>query len=164
MSRETKTITYKNGEKEYSCLFAQLSPSKSLKFMMFLTKVVGGSTAKVIGSLNGGSIQDLANINDDQIDLEKIGDAIFGLFDRVDEDEVIEKLNLLFSSVSIEGEQLDVDHLIFQGQPTLIFKLAKEAMAVNYSSFLEGISSAIKKLSGKIKKAQDSKDTQKEQT
>lgn len=158
MARETKTITYKSGEKDFHLLFTQLAPSKSLIFMMYLGKLLGGSAGKIVGSFQGSSIKDIAGMKDEDINLEKIGDAIFGLFERMDDDEVIKKLNLLFSSVSLDGQNLDVDHLMFQGEPLLIFKVAKEAIGVNYASFLDGNNGILSKLVNSVKMLKRSND------
>lgn len=161
--REPKTVTYKNDEVDYACLFTQLSPSKSLIFMMYLGKMLGGSAGKVIGAFNGSSLQEISGLKEENINLEKIGDAIFGLFARLDEEEVINKLNLLFSSVSLNGETLDVDHLMFQGEPGLIFKVAKKALEVNYKSFLDGNSGLIGKITKTLKIVKGSKESPTEQ-
>jgi len=161
--RESKTVTYKNDDVDYNCLFTQLSPSKSLIFMMYIGKLLGGSAGKVVGSFNGNSLSEISGLKEENIDLEKIGDAIFGLFERIDEDEVIKKINLLFSSVSLNGETLDIDHLMFQGEPGLIFKVAKKSLEVNYKSFLDGSSGLIGKLTKSLKIVKGSKESQKEQ-
>ena len=158
MSRESKTITYKNGEKEFHLLFTQLAPSKSLIFMMYIGKMLGGSAGKIVGSFKGSSFKEMAGMKEDDINLEQIGDAIFGLFERLDDDEVIKKLNLLFSSVSLDGQNLDIDHLMFQGEPLLIFKVAKEAIGVNYASFLDGNNGILSKLVSSVKMLKRSKD------
>jgi len=76
-------------------------------------KIVGGSAGKVLGSFEGNA-KKLAGISEDDLNLEKIGNALLSVFDRIDEKEVIEKLNVLLSSVSMNGETLDVDHAVFE--------------------------------------------------
>ncbi len=137
---------------EFELQFKMLKSSQSLKFLMYLGKIIGGSVGKVIGSIGGESkIEELENIKPDDFNLEKIGDAIFGLMDRVDEDEVLEKLNLLLSSVRHNGTILNVDHMMFDGAPDLIFSVAKEAMGVNYKRFLDGNSNVLQKIIGSLK-------------
>lgn len=161
--RETKTVTYKNEKDEFTLLFTQLAPSKSLVIMMYLGKILGGSAGNIIGSLGKNSLTDLAGLKDGDLDFEKVGDAIYGLFDRLEDQAFIDKLNLLFSSVSIEGQSLDVDHHMFQGEPMLIFKVAYKALGVNYQSFLDGNSGALGKLIQKIKGLKGTQDSPKEQ-
>lgn len=163
MARKTETTTYKNGDMEFTLMFSQLKPSKSLVFMMYMAKMIGGSASKVIGSFDKGSIEQLSNIKDEDISLEKMGEALSGFLDKLDDDDFIEKMNLLFSSVDTNGEVLTVDHLMFYGEPMLIFKVAYKALGVNYSSFLQG-NSVLKKLVKSVKLIKDSKDSLEKQT
>jgi len=164
MRDKTQVITYKNEETEFHLQFTQLVPSKSLKFMMYVGKILGGSAGKLIGSLGTDSIKNLSEMKEKDFNLEKIGDSLFGIFDRLDDDAFIEKLNLLFGSVTNEGQVLNVDHLLFQGQPMLIFKVARKALEVNYGNFLDENSGVIGKLLKSIKMIASSKDSQKTQT
>lgn len=136
--REPKTVKFKNGEREFTLLFEQLRPSKSLKMLMWLSKMLGGTAGSLLGSFEG--IKSLSDVKDEDIKLDKIGKAIHEIFSRLDDDEVVEKINFLFQSVSIGGESIDADHLMFEGDPLLILKVAKKALEVNFANFLEGSS------------------------
>lgn len=152
MRTEVK-YTIKNGDKSFDLVLTQLPPSKSLKFMIFMGKFLGGSAGKVIGAFDGSanSIKDLSNLKESDLSLEKVGLAISGLMERIDEDEVIEKINLLFESVHINGDSLHIDHFMFDGDPTLIFKVATKAIGVNYKRFLDENSGALGKIIASFK-------------
>jgi len=151
MRQEPKTKVFKSGGEEFTLLFEQLRPSKSLKMLRWLGKILSGTAGGAVKSLNGSSIEELSKLTEDDIKLDKVCNIIFDLFDKVEEDELIEKLNLLFSSVEVNSEQLEVDHMMFQGETTLIFSVAKEALGVNFSGFFGETSSVFKKLKASIK-------------
>lgn len=151
--RTTALKKIKNGDKEFELEFTQLAPSKSLKFMIFMGKFVGGSAGKAMGAFNGSkaSMQDLANLKDEDFNFEKIGDAISKIVGNLDEDEVIQKLDVLFESVSYNGEEIHIDHFMFDGNPMLIFEVARKALEVNYKRFLDENSGLVGKLIKSVK-------------
>jgi len=148
---EVKVYKVKQGdiEKEFMLEFTMLSPSKSLKFLMFMGKVVGGSFGRAFGALEGDfkSMDDLSKIKDSDLNYSKLGEALFGIFERVDENEAIEKLNVLFGSVRHEGNVINCDYFMFDGRPDLLLKVAGKALGVNYKSFLQENSGVLSKIS-----------------
>jgi hypothetical protein len=150
---------YKNNDMEFNVTFNMLKPSKSLKFLLFMGKLIGGSAGQAISALDGTSLAEVAEKKGDNLNIEKLGESLFKIMDRIDEDQVVEKINLLFSSCEVNGQQLEVDHLIFHGDPTLIFKLAKEALVVNYKRFLDEISSKLGPVLKKVSSMQNTKES-----
>jgi hypothetical protein len=155
--RESKIINYKvkgdepKNDKEFKLEFSQLRPSKSLIFMKWFGKIAGGSLGSAFGFFKEES-------ND--YDFNQIGKIIFDSLDRVDDDEAIEKINLLLSSVEHEGTPIDIDYHMFEMDLTLLPKVIKVALEVNYKRFLQGKNGIIEKIKGTIKVL---KDTQKDQ-
>lgn len=152
----TKVKTFKYGEEsnqDAKLVFEKLSPSKSLSFLIYMGKIIGGTIGKSLTAFDGS--KKLSEIQGQDIDISKIGDALFHSFERLDDKEFIEKLNLLFESVNHEGNQVHVDYLIFDGRPDLIFLVAKEALEVNYSRFLRGISGSMDKIKESIRIVKD---------
>ncbi len=161
--RPEVTVSYESNDQKYDLVFTMLSPKKSLKFLMFMGKFVGGGAGKAMGAV-AGKFDNISAIKESDIDISKLGEVLFDLMDKVDEDEVEQKLDLLFSSVKLNGQSLDGDHHIFDGNPALIFKVAGKALAVNYKSFLFGNSGILKKLLKTIQVVTNTKDSPKEQT
>lgn len=152
--------TYKNSIGEWNCVFTKLKPSRSLIVMMYLGKLLGGTAGKAINSMQGSSLESLSNISDEDINFEKVGDLVTGFFEKLDDEEFIKKLNVLFESVECNGEVLYVDHPLFEEDPMLIFKVAAKAIGVNYKSFLGKSSGVIEKIKSAMKKQQVSTESQ----
>ena len=129
-------FTYgKDNKKQAHLFFNMMSAEDSLKFIMYIGKLLGGAAGKAISSLMLGE-KGLNDIGKSDINLKEVGDMIPLILNRLDEKETIEKINLIFSSVNHEGNILRLDYLIFDGRPDLIFKVLKEAVTYNYSFFL----------------------------
>lgn len=154
-------VDFGAGPKEIQFKFKKLKPSKSLIFLMYMGKLIGGSAGKVLGSFDGqvNKMEDLLNIKEDDLNFEKLGNALLGVFDRIDEDDVIVKLDLLFGSVSMNGEPLHVDHSVFEADLKLLPQIAMKALAVNYKSFLGGSSGTLSKIMETIKLVKNGKNS-----
>lgn len=158
MRSEPKKVELDFNDQKVDVYFHQLKPSDSLIFLMFMAKIVGGSAGKFVGAMDGKSLTDLVDKTD--LDMDKLGGAISGLFDRMDEKGTVDKINLLLKSVKHKGESLDIDGPFFDGNLPQLFKVVKIALGVNYKSFLDVISGQIKTIAGRM---QSLKDTQKVQ-
>jgi hypothetical protein len=156
------TQTYTNAMGEFPCVFTKLKPSKSLIVMMYMGKMLGGTAGKAINSLQGSSLGSLSEMSDEDVNFEKIGDIVSSFFDKLEDEEFLKKLAILFESVQVNGESLYIDHPMFEEDPTLIFKVAVKAIGVNYKSFLGKSSGVIEKLKGLVKTAPVSNDSQTE--
>ena len=133
---EQRTIDGKN------FVIVKLGVEDSLKVLIWLTKSVGGSITKSLGQL-----QSLASLKDgEEVDLSKFSDILEKLFEKIDEKETLEKIEILLSCVSYETQNLNYNSPILVGEPLLALKLAKESMGVNFKSFLGGISGVGAKL------------------
>lgn len=128
-----------------SFTITKLNVEDALKVLIWLTKSTGGSLAKGLGELE--SFKDLKD--GDNVDFSKFSGVLESLFDRIDEKETIEKIEILLSCVSYETQNLHFNHPVLIGEPLLALKLAKESLGVNFKSFLDGISG----LAGKLKKS-----------
>lgn len=146
--RQNETLTITNDGKDFNLLITQLKPSDSLKILVYLGKVLGGTAGKALGAID---TKKLADVKEEDISLEKLGDALTALLDRIDEDAICIKLNELFKSVSLNGSTLDLDNPCFQGRPDLIFVVAKKAMEVNFKSFLDANSGVVGKIIESLK-------------
>ena len=129
-------ITYgQDNKKTATLVFNMMGAEDSLKFIMYIGKLLGGAAGKAISGLMTGE-KGIEELGKSGVDTEKLGDLIPLIVDRIEEKETIEKINLLFSSVTHEGNVLRLDYLIFDGRPDLVFKIIKEAVLYNYSFFL----------------------------
>lgn len=168
MQNEQTTATYEvdfgGGPKELVFNFKKLKPSKSIKFLMFMGKLIGGSAGKVIGSFDGqvNKMEDLLDIKEDDLNFEKLGNALLGVFDRLDDEEVIAKLDILLGSVSMNGETLNVDHAVFEADLSLLPKIASKALGVNYKRFLGGSSELFSKIAQTIQVMRNGRSSQTE--
>lgn len=139
--REHKTV--KIEKKEF--LFTQLDPEDALKVLIWLTKSIGGSVSRSLGAFE--SVQQAI---DGKFKMGDLGVLLGALFDQMDEKETIEKLRILLSSVTHDGSDLEVNSPVFYGETLLILKVAKEALEVNFKSFLGGISGVLGKAKAKL--------------
>lgn len=155
---------YKKGDEEFQLEFTMLKPSQSLKFLIFMSKILGSGAGKVAGSFEGMKTEDLLKTDGDDLNLEKIGDALFGIFDRLDEDEVVNKLNILLGSVRHGENVVNVDYFMFDGRPDLLLKVAGTALGVNYKDFLREISGAFSKIPETLRILKNMKKSQTEPT
>lgn len=130
--------------------FRMLSCDKSLEFLMFLGKAIGGQVGKAISSFDINSLSELKDVKEENINVEKISNSILGIFDRLDRKEAIENLNLILSSARHGGNVLSLDYHIFDGNPDVALKVAKRAIEVNYSRFLQGILQSTKEALGRL--------------
>ena len=155
-------ITYgKDNKKNAQLTFEMMGAENSLKFIMYVGKLLGGAIGKAVTAFMLGE-KGIEDIGKSEINMEKVGEFIPIILDRLDEKETIEKINLLFSSVTHEGNVLRLDYLIFDGRPDVIFKIIKEAVTYNYSFFLNA--ELWEKLAATGKIIRESQTTQKNQT
>lgn len=157
MRNGPRKITITVNEKPFDIEVYQLKTSEQLSFLMFMSKVIGGSAGKFIGAMDGKKVTEMASTS--ELNIDKIGDAVAGLFDRLDEKGFMEKLNLLLSSARHNGESLDVDHFAFEGNLPELFKVAKIAIEVNFKSFLPAISALVSRGKAMAEKAKNTPET-----
>lgn len=141
------TIKDSNDEdKEVTLLFTQLMPSKSIKVVTYLTRVLGTTAGKAMGSMGSLDLKALDNLS-----MDKLGDAIAQLFETIDDDSLIEKMDILLQSVTHENNVVSVDYFLFHGNLPILFKVIKKALEVNFKSFLDGNSGLLEKLKATLK-------------
>ena len=128
-----KTLKLKNEEqdKEFVFVFSKLRNKDSAKFLIFLGKMAGGSMGRAIAGMNAKGSKELTT--------EDISESFNTFFDKIDEEGVIEKVNLLLSCVTHEGNSLDIDYFAFDGRLDLVFRVAKESFNHNFMFFFRGV-------------------------
>ena len=129
----------------------------SLKFLIYLGKIIGGAAGTAIASVAMGDSSKLDELSSNSFNFEKLGSNLSILLSRIEEEETIEKINLLLKSVSHGGNILHVNYLLFDnGRLDLLFKIIKEAFTHNYRNFFyanNGILDRLKKTSELITKS-----------
>lgn len=149
MSRRTeeKVFNYEDDSGENVALtltFTQLKPSQALKVKVRILKLLGGPAGKLFQAFK--KIEGAKSAMDLDFDVSSLGPMFESLADRLDEDDVIETLNLLFKSVIAGSKPLHVDHDMFIGNTGDILVAAQTAAEVNFGDFLGGLSAFGKKL------------------
>lgn len=144
--KTTETMIIKNGDAEFTLLLTQLRPSRAIKVITYLSRILGSTAGKALGSVNGFKPEDLENAS-----LEKLGDAITHFLVSIDDDAFIEKINILFESVTHNNTVIHVDYPCFQGRPDLILSVAKKALEVNFKDFLQENSALVGKFTKSLK-------------
>ena len=95
-------------------VITKLGVEDALKVLIWLTKSTGGSLAKGLGELEAFSKMR----DDEQIDFIKFSGVLEALFERIDEKETLEKIEILLSSVAHETQGLHpIDFFPVEDQP-----------------------------------------------
>lgn len=133
--KEPKTVEI-DGQKY---LIGALPTSSSLKVLTLITKKILGPIGRAFENVPAGKIE---NILDADFDISA---ALTALADNLDQDEVVETIQTLFSMVKPFGkESLNFESLAQEYSMSHVFILIKEAMEVNYGDFLEGSGGGLK--------------------
>lgn len=133
-----KIVKFKYGEgdsKTADLNFDLLKCENSLRVILYLGKIAGGAFGKAISEFSLGDTDKLDELKNSKVDISKLGDLIPVVMDRIHEKETIEKINLLLSTVTHDGNVLDIDYLLFDGRLDLLFKVLKIAFMHNYGFF-----------------------------
>lgn len=104
------------------------SATKGAKILAKIMRLLGGPFGKAIGGLSGG-----VGLLDAKIDFSIFGDAIGDLANRLDEDEVVDLIKQLMSSVRCDGKEVAPQFdLIFMGRYATMLKVAAYVIQENY--------------------------------
>lgn len=109
-----------------------LPPSRAIKLLSKITKIVGGPMALMAG--NGG---------DESKVEELIPQAMSVLVDKLDEDVVLGIVKEMVSCVFVDNKSINFE-TEFMGKLGVLFDLCREVLEVNYSDFLGKISGLMK--------------------
>ena len=139
--RKDKTVTID----KHKFLITMLDPESALKVLIWLVKSVGGSLSKSLGAFDS-----IEKVLDGDFGMGNLGDALSNLFEKMDEKETIEKIEILLNCVSNDGSDLNLQSPMFYGETFLILKVVKESMEVNFKSFLDEISGVLGRVKEKI--------------
>jgi len=120
---------------------------EALRIFTLLTKLVGDSLGKAIGSFKGNG-----NILDADVDV--LGDAISLLCQRLDEKNVQDIINTILKYTFIQGEKgfekIAID-THFAGRLGDLFSVVYESFKHNYADVLESIKKKINALREPVK-------------
>ena len=145
-----KKFTYfdiEGKQKEVTLDFSMMRTAESLTFILYVAKIVGGQIGDVLSS---GNLNSLQQLKEKDFNYDSMVGEFFKIFSRVEEKEFIQKMDVLLSTVTHEGNVLSIDYHIFDGNVDLPFKVAAKVMEVNYRRFLRGISDKFLKLKDQV--------------
>lgn len=131
----------------------EFSATEGLRILTRLVKLLGDSAAKAFGALptEGG-----ISVLDAKIDWSMLGEAIGGLANRLDEDEVDELVKRLLANTLIDGKagkepaggpRFDI---VFQGRYVTLFKVLSFVLEVNYRIPLSDLLVATSPIAGAV--------------
>ena len=133
-----------------------ISPTKSVKLMTKITKVLGPSLVKMLKD-GFDPKKNLADLDIGELNLDEV---FAEFFDRLDEDELQSVMTTLLSSSLHSGTEViqglgtiteDKFDVIFQDTGVLhMFKVVKESVGVTYSDFFAGNGGLLSKLKGAV--------------
>lgn len=133
-----------------------ISPTKSVKLMTKITKVLGPSLVKILKE-GFDPKKDLAEMDVGQMNLSEVFSEFF---DRLEEDELQNVMVTLLSSSMHNGTEgskgmgiitADKFDMVFQDTGILhMFKVVKESIGVTYSDFFEGNGGILSKVKGAV--------------
>lgn len=146
---------YETKDKEidgFKVTVTQWPARKAFKKKLKLARLLGPSFAEILsGWKSSKTSEENISIDSSEIDLSKVGSAIQMLFDKMDEDEMLDLILELFSSTRIDGKELTNEEfdLIFAGKTVTVYKVIGFVLEVNFGSFFGkgGIGIAMKHLS-----------------
>lgn len=132
---KTIVIDFGDPPRPTNIVFKMLKVEDSLKFLLYLGKLAGGAVGSAMGAMATGDNSQMNELGK-KMNMESMGNNLGLLISRIDEQETIDKINLLLKSVSHEGNILHVNYMLFDnGRIDLLFKFVKEAFLVNYQNF-----------------------------
>lgn len=136
----------------------QFGARRGLKLKVKLLKIFGPALVKMVEGLDLGSDKKFTLEND--VDLDKLGDGVKLLFERVDEDQTLALVEEILADTKIstpDGKITSEDiakvfDMVFSGNYLTMYKVVGFALEVNYGSFFgEGGIGKIAKLRQAIK-------------
>lgn len=133
-------------DKEYR--FLQMVPEDAVRVSLRLMKIAGLQVGGALGALKlepGGA----AAKGDFDLDMKLLGVSIGKMFQQINEEETIDTMKKMLTSVLFNGTPLKMDHSNFQGKTLHLFKVVTESGRVNFSDFFAGSSGIV----GKLKEA-----------
>ena len=125
-----------------SYVIHKLTATKSLNLMTKLTKIIG---KPIMGlAMNGGMSIDIESEKGAAL----IGEAVDGLFGRLDEAFVLQTVKEILESVYVDGNSpvVRVFDTHFQGRMKHLFTVLYEALKVQYEDFFDGLAGVKAKL------------------
>ena len=132
---KTIVIDFGDPPRPTNIVFKMLKVEDSLKFLLYLGKLAGGAVGSAMGAMATGDNSQMNELGK-KMNMESMGNNLGLLISRIDEQETIDKINLLLKSVSHEGNILHVNYMLFDnGRIDLLFKFVKEAFLMNYQNF-----------------------------
>ena len=144
-----KTIKLQYGtteKKDAELVFRMMKTSDSLKFLLYLGKIVGGALGSSISAFSLGNPDAINKLGEGDFDVSRLGEAIPMILGRIDETETLEKINLILDSVTHAGTTLSADYFIFDGRVDLLIRVLKEATIENYRFFFQENTELFQKL------------------
>ena len=128
------------GEHEY--IFTQIKPEDAARVAIRLMKIAGLQVGGALGSLQmepGGFQKD----KEIDVDMEILGKSIGVMFQQIEEEETIDTLKKLLSSVLYSGKPITINHPNFQGETLHMFKVITKAGRVNFQDFFDASSGVV---------------------
>lgn len=112
------------GETKY--MVSVLPPTRSLKLLTRLSKIIGGPMSELAKG-------------EDEDRRQMIPVAVKALLANLDEDRTVSVIKEILSCVSVDGKMVNMERQ-FHGKLGELIKVCKEALEVNYADFLDEIS------------------------
>lgn len=140
---KVESLTDEGVKEDKQFVFKQMHPKKAVKVSIRLAKLVGGPLGKVFTAIKK---EKGVNLENSKVDLADVGAAIESLFDRIEENEVVETIENLLQAVTVDKQELDYNTAFFEGEPMLLLKVAKRSAEVNFSDFFQGLSGVTNRL------------------
>lgn len=115
----------------------QYTPTKALKILTLLGKVIGGPLGQVAAS-GGKGLLDL-KLNDGGGQM--IAKAVESMFQNLDEGKIDQYVKDILADTTFSGSQrvVDVFDTHFQGRLDELFQLLKWILGVNFGDFFKGL-------------------------
>lgn len=139
MAKEIQTIDIDGRSYEIS----QMAPTKSLKTLTRLTKILGEPMILAISSIfknSKGKItqEDVKkSILDRSIDISSLSDAVRVLISRMDEDEVIGLVKILTTDGVLCDHKPIIFDVHYMGELPHLMRVMIAALGVQYGNFLD---------------------------
>lgn len=115
--------------------FSQFGAKESVRVLLKIGKIVGEPMALFFGSMSGSG-----NLLDRKMDGSLLGQAAKALFQKAEEKEVLELLELLTAkSCQCSGKMIDFN-LHYEGRLPHMFRVLQAAIEVQYGNFFDALS------------------------
>jgi len=140
-----------------SYIFTMLRPRISTKLLVKIIKIIGPSVGKAFNK--EVKIKNILDINID------IGSAVMTLCERIDEDNVQNIIDTLFTQVQHKGKgilsNIQAYEELFSGRLKHLFNVVKASLEVQYADFFDGKEGLEEFLNVIQDKSQNQQDSQK---